>query len=65
MKSANGTFRWRVLILKVFDRPFSKKVAQVEGVKPSSRPQARNTHNGVFGSFCACGVKKNGNGFLT
>ena len=50
--------------MKVFARLF-QKAAQVEGAKPSSRPQARNYSNGIFGSFCASLLKKNGKGFLT
>jgi hypothetical protein len=34
------------------------------GQRPKSPPQRRNLL-GVFGSFCARGVKKNGNSFLT
>ncbi len=50
--------------MEVFARLF-QKAAQVEGVKPSSRPQARNILYAVFGSFCGNFAKKNGNDFLT
>ena len=43
---------------------FCKKRPGLLGQRPKSPPQRRNLL-GVFGSFCARGVKKNGNDFLT
>jgi hypothetical protein len=48
------------VLIKLF-----QKFAQVEGAKPSSRPQARNSQNAVFASFCGFLLKKKGEGFLT
>ena len=47
-----------------FARAFSKARGDL-GQRPESRPQARNSKNAVFGSFCGNFAKKNGNGFLT
>ena len=49
--------------MKVSLEPF-QRLAQVEGVKPSSRPQARNVSYAVFGSFCSSLLKKNGENYL-
>ena len=50
--------------MKVFDRPFFKKGAGSWDSVPSRPSQRAKFPNGVFGSFCASGVKKNGEALL-
>ena len=52
-------------LTKVFDRPFFQKGRGDLGQRPESRPQARNSKNAVFGSFCGNFAKKNGEDFFT
>jgi hypothetical protein len=45
-------------------RRFFQKATGDLGQRPKSRPQARNIHNAVFGSFCSNFAKKNGENYL-